>query len=128
LRNGRAVYIAAPRALAGPVDAWVLMRFMDKVRRPKKRGGCWLWQGHLDQAGYGQFKWNGAARWAHRLSYAIFVGRIPAGVEIDHQCRVRRCVNPAHLELATVSDNRRDGARARNGRSKIHERLGPSPS
>jgi hypothetical protein len=44
---------------------------------------------------------------AHRWAYEHFIGPIPAGLEIDHLCRVRHCVNPAHLEPVTKSENRR---------------------
>lgn len=55
--------------------------------------GCWLWAGRLDRHGYG--KQDGQL--VHRLYYAYNHGEIPAGVEISHSCRVRHCVNPAHL-------------------------------
>lgn len=63
--------------------------------------GCWLWTGSVNNCGYGNFRYDGTPMGAHRASYLIFVGPIPTGMSIDHLCRVRRCVNPAHLEPVT---------------------------
>ena len=71
--------------------------------------GCWLWQGHVHQpSGYGQINRRGHV-YAHRFAYAFLVGPIPPGLELDHLCRVRRCVNPAHLEPVTSKENNRRG-------------------
>ena len=59
---------------------------------------CWLWLGSLDTAGYGQFRINRKLYLVHRLLYEATHGPIPAGLELDHLCRIRSCVNPAHLE------------------------------
>lgn len=68
--------------------------------------GCWVWNGALDANGYGRL---GGRKWstnlAHRLSYIEFVGPIPEGMTIDHLCRNRRCINPAHLEPVTIAEN-----------------------
>lgn len=71
--------------------------------------GCWLWTGHLSSAGYGRTCiWRDGA-WrttgAYRVTYELWVGPIPAGLTIDHQCRVRRCVNPSHLKPMTQREN-----------------------
>ena len=72
-------------------------------------GNCWLWTGQLDPpstsggGGYGRF---GTQR-AHRVSYEDQVGRIPAGLIMDHLCRVRACVRPTHLEPVTYQENQR---------------------
>lgn len=62
---------------------------------------CWPWVGSRDPYGYGRLKINGKFRGAHRLAYELSVGSIPEGLEIDHLCRNRCCVNPAHLEPVT---------------------------
>ncbi len=69
-------------------------------------GGCWLWTGALFQVtGYGMLSVDDRPALAHRLSYAINVGPIADGLHLDHLCRVRRCVNPAHLEPVTIRTN-----------------------
>lgn len=72
---------------------------------------CWLWQGCVTTAnGYGRFgPWKGKVHWAHRVAYELAKGPIPKGLTIDHLCRTRRCVNPAHLEAVTASVNVRRG-------------------
>lgn len=71
-----------------------------------KGTGCWEWRGKIDKStGYGRFKMGGKSPTAHRLSYEWSVGPIPDGLVIDHLCRNRRCVNPAHLEPVTQQVN-----------------------
>lgn len=78
--------------------------------------GCWLWLRTIQREGYGKItiRVDGkpATRLAHRVSYETFVAPIPDGLWIDHLCRVRSCVNPAHLEPVTPQQNVR--------RSPIH--------
>ena len=83
-----------------------LARFMNKVDKTDINGkGCWLWTGFVHRSGYG-LSWNGKEKClAHRLSYEHFVGPIPAALQLDHLCRVRRCVNPQHLEPVTQREN-----------------------
>lgn len=64
------------------------------------RNGCWVWLGAFTQKGwrgYGYRRWNGKVIPAHRIFYEELVGPIPLGMDIDHICRKRKCVNPAHL-------------------------------
>lgn len=69
--------------------------------------GCWLWRGSIDPQGYGRFSVSAAlrARSAHRVSFNLFVGDIPEGLELDHLCRVTHCVRPSHLEAVTHREN-----------------------
>lgn len=64
--------------------------------------GCWLYLGHKSPRGYGTFKYRRTdGLWgscAHRASYEVYVGEIPASLELDHLCRNPACINPAHLE------------------------------
>lgn len=103
-------------------------RFMAKVA--VQSNGCWLWTGGIDPTGYGRFYLYPRVVYAHRAAYELFVGPIPTGLDIDHQCHNeddgcgggptcphRRCVNPAHMEPSTRAANLarsdRSGRRAR---------------
>lgn len=68
--------------------------------------GCWLWLLKPDDCGYGRFQLKRRSVHAHRVAYQVLVGDIPAGLEIDHLCRVRSCVNPDHMELVTPLENK----------------------
>jgi len=83
--------------------------------------GCWLWSGALSANGYGHVFHSGKRRRAHRLVYDLMVGKIPPGLQIDHLCRVRSCVNPEHMEPVTGRTNvlRGKGVTARNA-TKTH--------
>lgn len=75
---------------------------------------CYEWTGSLNKHGYGRF-WLGRVNhyvYAHRFSYELFHGRIPAGLEIDHLCRNHACVNPNHLEAVTHLVNMLRGSNA----------------
>lgn len=78
------------------------------VRVSQEEGGCWLWQGRVKANGYGTFSVaHSTPVNAHRWSYERFVGPIPEGMELDHLCRVRSCVNPQHLEVVDHQTNMR---------------------
>lgn len=78
-------------------------------------GDCWEWTGSLDIHGYGSLSVKvGESKWrnrkAHRLVWAALVGPPPDGLTPDHLCRIRRCVNPDHLEWVTNRVNVLRGA------------------
>lgn len=81
----------------------VAPRVWPKVR--ESEDGCWLWTGTRTAGGYGKVSVNGRATPVHRWVYEEMVAPIPAGLDLDHLCRVRACVNPAHLEPVTRSVN-----------------------
>lgn len=73
--------------------------------------GCWLWNGYVAASGYpGMMRSFGRSVSAHVAFYERAHGRVPKGMALDHLCRVRRCVNPAHLEAVTPLVNTRRGA------------------
>jgi len=83
------------------------------------KSGCWLWQG-TQRSGYGLCGFNGSTSASvHRVAYQQLVGPITEET-IDHLCRVRRCLNPAHLEPVSGKENtlRGFGITARNARKK----------
>ncbi|MGH2619337.1 MAG: HNH endonuclease signature motif containing protein [Anaerolineales bacterium] len=99
----------APR-LRWPDSFWVLV---DK----SGPDGCWLWRGALNADGYGP----------HRKAWKLLRGSFPPGLESDHLCRVRSCVNPDHIEAVTHMENVSRGHYENNGkafaeyqRSKTH--------
>lgn len=69
--------------------------------------GCWLWTASVHAVnGYSVFMaYKPKIVRGHRWSYEHFIGPIPDGLEIDHVCRVRRCVNPSHLRAVTKIQN-----------------------
>jgi len=92
-------------------------RFWPKVN---KTISCWLWTAKKSR-GYGHLRVGNTFRSAHRISYEWSKGPIPDGLQIDHLCQVRACVNPAHLEAVTARTNlfRSDTPAARNA-AKTH--------
>lgn len=82
--------------------------------------GCWNWLGRPHSRGYGRLYVGGRALFAHRISYLLFVGPIPPGLHIDHLCRNRLCVNPAHLEPVTCAENIRRGEPGKARRELTH--------
>lgn len=77
-------------------------RFWSKV---DKSGDCWIWTASKRANGYGQFMVSHRNVTAHSFSYQLHNGPAPTGFDIDHACRNRACVNPAHLRLTTRKQN-----------------------
>ncbi len=77
--------------------------FLSKV---VKLESCWVWRTNAD---YPSVTWFDRRTWAHRLAYELFRGKIPNGLQLDHLCRNRKCVNPDHLEPVTRKENIRRG-------------------
>lgn len=73
----------------------------------EKTNTCWIWKG-AQRNTYGAFKFGDKVIDTHRVSYLLFKGDIPEGMQVCHSCDVRLCVNPDHLWLGTQSDNMQD--------------------
>lgn len=71
-------------------------------------GACWTWSGYRNRLGYGVSYCRGRQYTAHRRSWEIANGQIPAGLHVMHRCDNRACVRPGHLALGTHRDNMRD--------------------
>ena len=90
------------------VDENIVKRFWSKVEKTET---CWLWQGKLNQFGYGHFPARGRMWKAHRWAYQSLVGPLlgsqtsESEYVIHHTCGVRNCVNPAHLEQMNRLEN-----------------------
>lgn len=90
----------------------------------KVESGCWEWTGAMDGGGYGIFKSNKKTNNAHRWSYKIYIGEIPIGLNVCHECDNRKCVNPSHLKAATQRVNIQDA----QDRNRIARKKHPSRS
>lgn len=105
LRSHGTLEIARPKYSGLPED----VRFWKYV---DVTDNCWLWTGCVDRTvGYGEFgrSVTGQRIRVHRYVYELIKGPIPLGLQIDHLCRVRICVNPDHLEAVTQQENNRRG-------------------
>lgn len=71
----------------------------------KHTPGCIIWPGYIDSHGYGRIQVGSKSKRAHRVEWERLHGPIPSGLQIDHLCRVRSCVNPNHLEPVTARVN-----------------------
>lgn len=102
------------------MDERLPRRVADKII-PEPNSGCWLWMGCLTRGGYGQLHSIRKTVYAHRYVFELLKGQIPLGLQLDHLCRNRCCVNPDHLESVTQHLNliRGNGFSGTNSR-KIH--------
>ena len=91
-------------------------RFWSNVEQTES---CWPWIGKTNPNGYGTLSVDGIATYAHRFSWKLVHGAIPAGRFIDHQCRNRWCVNPAHLIVATPKENQENRGPNAGSRSGV---------
>jgi len=85
----------------------------------KTSNGCWEWKGATLRGGYGNMGVNGKTKQTHRLSYELFVGKIPKGLLVCHKCDNPLCCNPEHLFLGTHKTNAED--RVNKNRSSVGE-------
>lgn len=104
-----------------PSSDEIKQRLLDKIRIDDKTG-CWIWTASIGGPGYGQLSVCGRPHAAHRLSYQVHVGEIPEGLFIDHLCRNRPCINPAHLEPVTHQVNMARGMGGKAHAQRMRER------
>lgn len=89
-------------------DERLPQRFWDKVRVTDS--GCWEWRASRNQHGYGRYRLdgNGPEQGTHRVAYAAFIGPVPDGLHVLHDCDNPPCVNPGHLHAGTRTQNMRE--------------------
>lgn len=75
---------------------------------------CWIWLAGTQTSGYGNFWFEDRKQGAHRVAYQLGNGDIPSGLEVDHICHVKLCVNPRHLQTVTRKQNQENVRGARS--------------
>lgn len=109
-----------------PMDPRAIPKSMPPLDRIAARlivedSGCWTLTGSTSSTGYHSIGVNGTTHNAHRWLYEVVVGPVPEGLQLDHLCRNRACVNPDHLEPVSQSENllRGDGFSGVNARKSV---------
>jgi hypothetical protein len=112
------------RAWRTPRDASTLPGRLAARSIPEPNSGCLLWEGGVNEHGYGTVSVAGTQMLAHRAAWLVAHGEIPAGMQVLHRCDTPACISPAHLFLGTHSDNMLD--KAAKGRCAIPNFRGES--
>ena len=97
--------------MARPIGSGVIpleIRLYSKLK--KLNNGCWVYPAKNGN-GYGRIYYSGKQLYSHRVSYEICFGKIPKGLLVDHKCRNRACINPAHMDIVTPKENVQRGLR-----------------
>lgn len=109
--RGRPRYQVAASAMTNPSPRRMAMTPLEKFEArwtPEPNSGCWLWTGASVNNEKGCFYLDGRLWLASRVSWTLYVGPIPEGLNVLHHCDNMWCVNPGHLFLGTQLDNMRD--------------------
>lgn len=87
------------------------LKTFEEFIMPIPECGCWIWMGANKGAKqeYGDFR----HRLAHRVSWELYNGLIPKGLQVLHNCNTSLCVNPRHLRLGTQKENIQDAIKAK---------------
>lgn len=93
--------VVGPERVVG-IDSLDFERFINKVQFTDS---CWNWTGYRDKKGYAPFWLGNKTLKAHRVAYTWWVGPIPDGLTVDHECENTGCVNPDHLSVMTAQEN-----------------------
>ena len=119
----------ALRAAGRIYSTWIASlteaEYRDFSTRVAARADCVIWTGAVQSSGYGSVAdGRGGSKLAHRAAYEAAVGAIPEGMTIDHLCRTKLCVNPAHLEAVPLAENIRRAHAARTHCANGHPLTG----
>lgn len=98
---------AAARLLPLTLPPEEVARFWSSV---DKGEGCWIWMGVRNELGYGIFTTRHKKLRAHRVSLVLAGVDLPEDKVVDHLCRNKACVNPAHLRVVTPTVNARENS------------------
>lgn len=93
-------------------------------RSEQQENGCLIYNGCKTHHGYGHVKDDGKMRMAHRVVYEHHNGPVPEGLELDHLCRNRACVNHEHLEVVTHKENVNRGIAGHNHHTRKRNEIG----
>lgn len=121
-------FVAAYEALRGPRTLSVEERVRRFIDNQESNGDCLVWTGVVTPSGYGTTTVAGKTLGAHQFAYWMYTGQRPpekaSGLNLDHLCRNRTCVNPLHLELVTqaVNNNRSESITAKLARATACKR------
>ena len=98
---------------------WTLQQRLAHYTRIDPISGCHLWQGAVNDDGYGALTVGGRSHRAHRLAWSLRHGPIPPRLDICHRCDERRCINPDHLFAESHAANMADLSRKDRARRKL---------